>query len=465
MTKRRSMLPRRRLTEEERIQRQLADKARTAYTQLPEYRLLEEVLTTAGVPEHVAYQGSKRIASNNTEVAKRNFTVAAEFFSHLFAEPAIREDPNALFSAVMPLVAEPISNGGDVRNGLWAFSQAVRDSEDPRGLCAGLSQIKELNLVKTGMTHVTSVWSDVHVDPDTARQSLEVLSRPETRAILDRYLTKGPLWESFLKAAALHPNDVLVRLEYDRAIAEGRLDNPVKAAEKLMQAGDMVNVSILPTTGLVGVGPSSKGHKLIEEEAGLAGDFAEVRDRIIPATLIQPDAESAYELILPPMKVGYLGDERLPLTFHFNPLMLVAAHMGELGFPDFVVRVQGFDEFMTRDVSLSQASLPGEAVESEESFARKIDSPDELMRHGYLRVRQGDLANLALLSVDAEKKHISQGDTFCPYRWDSQGRTLQLGWSRTKHVIDADPKAVYEHVKSRRGPWDDIKVFIDMNRW
>ena len=455
----------RRKSPEDKRDRVLRDKARTAYTKLPEYDAFEKTLMTVGIPEEVIYQGSKQIGSSTESVARRNFAVAGEFFSHLFAEPRISGSSEDLYTALVPLVGPPISHGGDLQEGLWAFSQAVRDSTDPLGLCTTLSQIKELNLVKIGMTYVTSVWSEVHADPDTARQGLEVLSMPAAQAILDDYLTKGLLWESFLKAAALHPEDVSARLNYDQAIAEGRFDTPVKAAEKLMAAGEMVNVSILPTTGLVGVGPSSKGHKLIEEEAGLAGDLAGVRKRIIPATIIQPDAESPYELILPPMEPGHLGDEKLPLTFHFEPLRLVAAHMHDQGFPDFVVRVQGLDEFVTSDIPLSKAFLPANAVESAESIARDVESPDDLFRHGYLRVREGGLANLALLSVDAEKKHISQGDAFCPYRWDSEGRTLQLGWSRTKHVIDADPGQVYSHVKSRGGQWDDIRVFVDQSRW
>ena len=450
---------------EDKRDRLLRDKARTAYTKLPEYNAFERTLMTVGIPEEVIYQGSKQMTGFTESVARRNFAVAGEFFSHLFAEPRISGSSEDLYTALVPLVGPPISHGGDLQEGLWAFSQAVRDSDDPLRLCKSLSQIKELSLVKSGMTHVTSVWSEVHADPDTARKGLEVLSLPATQAILDDYLTKGLLWESFLKAAALHPEDVSARLNYDQAIAEGNFDPPAEVAEKLMDSGDMVNISILPTTGFVVGGPSSKGHEFIEKEAGLTGEFAGVRKRIIPATLIQPDANSPYELILPPMEPGHLGDEKLPLTFHFGPLKLVAAHMKDQGFPDFVVRVQGLDEFVTSDIALSQARLPDNAVESERSIARDVDSPDDLFRHGYLRVRKGELANLALLSVDAEKKHISQGDSFCPYRWDREGRILQLGWSRTKHVIDADPGQVYSHVKSRGGQWDDIRVFVDQSRW
>jgi hypothetical protein len=146
-------------------------------------------------------------------------------------------------------------------------------------------------------------------------------------------------------------------------------------------------------------------------------------------------------------------------------MKIIAWHLFDQGFDDCVVRVQGVDEFMTEDIMLSRMSgLSAASMPKQESIARVVQVPSDLPKMGYLRVRGNSLSAMYLLSVDDERKHISEGDAFCKFRWDASKSLLRLGWTRFKHVIDADPQAVYSHIKSLGGPWERVQVLIEAGR-
>ena len=432
--------------------------ARDQIRELPEYQSFESVLLDVGVSEAVIHQGSKQITGAFPEKAKANLRKAEGFFGFLFEDPKIRQPADELYPAVVPLIADAIQEGGDVHYGFWALSQGLRDCANPLAVCKSLSSLMDY---RQAMTLATCLWSQEKSTPETVRDALEVLSDPLAHELIEHYWTKKPLWESFLLFTAKYPEDTRVRLAYEAGIRQGVHAPPAAYARKLMDVGEQISLSIHYGVGIIAVGPAEEGHEGIEKRIGVPDGM---RRRIVPGSIIQPAEDSPYELVLPSVSASNLGGERPPLSFHGDPLYLIARHMLDQGFPDFTLRYQGDARYLSETIPLSQANLAEPSAVPQESILREVSTPVDLPKMGYLRVRGDTLSAMYLLSADDERKHISEGDAFCKFRWDATQSLLRLGWTRFKHVIDADPQAVYRHIRGLGDPWERVQVLIEPGR-
>ncbi|MFH1789063.1 MAG: hypothetical protein ABH834_06760 [Candidatus Altiarchaeota archaeon] len=440
------------------MHRKLSLGAQKPVKESDEYTGFRSLLESAGVEAKLVDSAFQDFRGPSDSCTTRNLGKACAFFGHLFAEPRIREPSGDVFTAVYPLVAESVRYGRDLSSGLWTFGEAVRDSEDPLGLCRNLSGIVDSGDL---LLQISDVWSGDDVPPERARRCLEGLCSRRGQALLGHFVHEPMVRETFLRFSAKYPQDLEAKLNYDATVADNHNMPPADKAKRLMSHGDMISLSVHYGVGIVGVGPSSETHEGIERRIGLEGEYDGVRKRIVPATMVQMSDDAPYELILPQVSREILGGEMPPLGAGVDPMRLVAWHMFDQGFSDCIVRVQGDARFEDKDVLLSEASrvklkfMPGR-----EERIVAVRSPDDLPKMGYLRVRDKKLAALVLLSADSERKHIADDDEFCVFKWDKGDRELTLEWMRFKHVKDANPNAVLGHIRSLGRDWSRIKIGV-----
>jgi len=439
------------------IQRRTAAFGETPINQIPGYEQLEKTLAQAGVPQGKVLDAVKGFRGPTDANTGRNLGKADRFFSDLFAPPSIKP-PAEIFTTVAPLIGRSITWGGDLDHGLWCFSQALRDFAQPHAALEGLSRIVESS---NALQILASGWEMGHAVPEQAQHCLEVLSSQQAAELLNHYYQDPVVWETFLRFSACYPQDAQAKLAYERRIHDRRdrdCPQPADYARRLMRRGEMLSLSIHYGVGVIGVGPSSEAHEGMEKRIGLPDD---VRRRIVPATMLQPEEGRPYELILPVLSTEALGGEKPPLPILTDPMKLVTWHLFDQGFDDCIVRIQGAEKFMAEDIMLSQVSgLPIASMPREESVVRVVRAPSDLPKMGYLRLRGGELAALYLLSEDADRKHIGEYDTYCAFQWDKRRQDLELAWVEKKHVVEADPAAILRHVSSRGGDWRNVHAHV-----